>query len=215
MNRLRQLIIVFWGIMLPLAAIAGLTLLGIHFYEDHQNKKRERERVQLQASLTAKLAAATVASRDPERRWLVQWTRDPASGQNVARSAEVQSDGDVCTLQVEQRINGSRLTGIYCPGFKIDTFAGIEVKFDNRGKSDEMNVEQFSDSPDVFIKSYQPFHSRGLQYDEFLKRLTTGKTVALQMKFDVADWHWVSFSLRDAEPALIAIGAVQPAANKK
>lgn len=204
------LVVVFWRIFAPLAVIVVLAIGGFLVYDNNQNNKREREREQAERTLSDKLAAVINNAGHAELQWVVQNVRDPASGESIPRSASILSDGGVCTLQVEQRINGTRLAGIYCPGFKVDRYANIEVKFDNRPTSDEMQLEAFANVDDVYIPSSQRINSNRLQYDEFLRRLTNAKKVALQLKFDVVGHHWVTFSLTGARPALVAIGALQP-----
>lgn len=204
------LVVIFWRIFLPLALVAALALGGVLVYESNQSNKRERERVRAEQSLKDKLAAASSKGADVDREWIVQTMRDPASGADVPRSASVVGDSGICKIQVEQRINGARLTGIYCPGFKIDRYRDIEVKFDTRPTSDTMRLEQFSGGDDVYIPSNQYIHSNQLQYDEFLRRMTGAKKVALLVTFDVAGPHWITFSLRGAGPALLSIGAVRP-----
>jgi hypothetical protein len=204
------LVIIFWRIFVPIGVLGALALGTFLVYDNHQSNKRERERERAEQSLRDRLAAASTDAGNDGRHWLIEWARDPASGDHIPRSASILSDGSICTLQVEQRINGTRLAGVYCPGFKINRYHNIEVKFDNRTNSDSMALETFSGSEDVYIPSYQPAYRNHLQYDEFLRRMAGGKKVALYVKFDVAGHHWVTFSLAGAGPALIAIGALQP-----
>lgn len=204
------LVVVFWRIFAPLAVIAALALGGFLVYENNQSNKREREQVRAEQSLRDKLAAASSNTENTERQWVVQTVRDPASGESIPRSTSILSDGGICTLQVEQRINGTRLAGVYCPGFKIDRYDNIDVKFDNRPTSDAMGLETFSGGDDVFIPANQPTYSNHLRYDEFLRRMTSAKKVALRVKFHVTGNHWLTFSLTGAGPALLAIGALKP-----
>ena len=204
------LVVIFWRIFLPIGAIGGLALGAFLVYENIQNNKSERERARAEQSLRDRLAAASSDQGNAGRQWLIQKTRDPASGENVPRSASILSDGNICTLQVEQRINGARLAGIYCPGFKINRYDDIEVKFDNRSTSDSMALETFSGSDDVYIPLYQPTYRNHLPYEEFLRRMAGASKMAIRVKFDVAGHHWLTFSLTDAAPALVAIGALQP-----
>lgn len=81
---------------------------------------------------------------------------------------------------------------------------------DNRPTSDAMELKTFSGGDDVYISSYQPTYGNHLQYDEFPRRMTSAKKVAMRFKFDVAGQHWITFSLKGVGPALVAIGAVRP-----
>jgi hypothetical protein len=204
------LVVVFWRVFLPFAGLAALALGGYLIYDNNQSNKLERERMRSEEALKAKLAGASSNSGGIQREWVVQTMRDPASGESKPRFASILSDGDLCTLQVEQRIDKKQLAGIYCPGFKINSYDDVEVKFDNLPTSDSMKLEKFSDGSDVYIPSYQQTYRNHLQYDEFLRRVTSAKKVALNVKFDVAGRHWITFSLNGAGSTLMAIGAVQP-----
>jgi hypothetical protein len=77
------------------------------------------------------------------RQWEVSSETDPASGEEVPRYASVLSDDGLCRLQVEQRMNGTRLAGIYCSDLQISAERDIEVKFDNRSTSYHANRKLF------------------------------------------------------------------------
>ena len=134
---------------------------------------------------------------------------DPASGEPVPRIAMVTSDDGLCRLRVEERVTGRRLTLIFCSNLEINHFGDVNVKFDNRKTSDRMNLSISSDGDDVYIPSGQ-YLVGNLDYDEFLRRLTTANKVALQLKFGKgasiyltdADRHWIVFSLTGSQEML-------------
>ena len=203
------LVVIFWRIFLPLALVAVIAIGGVVIHENNQSNMRDRDRVRAEQSLRDKLEKVSNNGANVDRKWVVSTVRDPASGEDVPRLASVLADNGMCTLQVEHRIDGMDLTGIYCQGFKIDSFDNIEVKFDTRPTSDKMRLQKFSDGDGVYIPSDQYTYSSQLQYDEFLRRMTSAKKIALQVKFDAVGRHWIAFSLKGADAALLSIGAVK------
>src|SRR5262249_23754176 len=166
------LILVFWRIFLPLAVIAAV-LVGLWLlYTQQESKRSERERKLAAQTVRQRIANAKANAGNNVRQWEVLFETDPASGEKVPRYATILSDDGLCRLQIEERINRTRLTGIYCSGIKISAYGDIEVKFDNRLTSDTMRIERFSDCDDVFIPSHQYNYSGHLSYDELLRRMT-------------------------------------------
>ena len=220
------LIAVFWRILLPIALAIGILLLvgvgGLLLYQKNESDKYERNRMQAEKAAQEKIARASAAAQDRIAKariapdgidpvWKVSTEIDPASGSDVPRSASVMSDNGLCRLQIEQRINATRLAGLQCRGLKISPVSSIEVKFDNRPTSEEVRIEQFSNSDDVFIPSSPVTRGRHLPYDEFLQRMTSAKKLAVLLPFEGAGSHWVAFSLGGSGPALLKIGAIVPA----
>ena len=146
------LLAVFWRVFAPIVAFAvvGAVLLGIVLYFNSESNKREYERKQQaeresvareREATRAKLAQGNAKAATVQRQWEVRTVKDPASGAAVPRTATVISDNGLCTLSVEQRLDGTKLTGIYCNDLNIlvDKYDGeIELKFDNRATSDKM-----------------------------------------------------------------------------
>lgn len=220
------IVFIFWRIFLLLALIIGVGLGALFLYEEVNSNRNESKRVQAEkeiqekiaqanAMTRARIANAETSSKNVEREWEIWAQTDPASGLNVPRNASVLSDNGLCRLRVEQRIDASRLTGIYCPGIKLSTYSEIDVKFDNRTTSDKMKIEKFSDINDVYISANQSTYNRLLQYDEFLQRMTVAKKVALLLSVEGAGQHWFTFSLAGSGPALIKIGAIITGLNVK
>jgi|GEM_PF-6999060 len=202
------LVIKFWRIFLPLGLIAAAAIGVFLLYENQQTQERldaERRRLE-QKRLRVDGALNRAAKTDA--RWEVLFEVDPASGKNVPRSARVTSDGGLCHLQVEQRVNGTRLAGIYCDGLPLQnkySATTAEVKFDNRETSDSMALARFSDGDDSYIGSSQP--NGNLAYSELIERLATAKRVALLLNFEDVGQRWTTFSLLNADQALVSIGA--------
>jgi len=204
------LIIYFWRIFLPLGIVAAIglaILIGYFQMESNRNERNRKleEQAARERTIKAKegIAKAKDAGKDIVREWEVFSETDPASGKKVPRSASVLSDDGLCRLQIEKRINGTRLAGIYCPSLKISSYEKIEVKFDNRDTSDTMKIERFSNSDDVFISSYQSTYDRNLSYDEFLRRMTRATKIALLLDMKEVGKHWITFSLGGSGPALM------------
>jgi hypothetical protein len=209
------LVVIFWRVLIPVAVVAAIAIGLLVLYLKIDGDRREEKRIQVEQEVQAKIAKAQAAAREAiakgnatavERPWVVLTQTDPASGEEVPRSASVLSDNGLCRLQVEQRINKTRLTGIYCLGLKVSSHDDIEVKFDNRSTSDKVRVEKFSNGEDVYIPSNQ-YGSR-LQYDELLRRMPAAKKVAFLLTVEGAGQQWFTFSVLGSGPALTKIGAV-------
>jgi len=215
------LVVIFWRIFLPLGVIAAVVIALAFLYFKAQSDRDDEKRLQAERETQERIARAHAAVQQKiaksqrngasvEREWEVATEADPASGAQVPRVARVLSDDGLCRLQVEQRLNATRLAGVYCPGLKVATGSDVEVKFDNRPTSDKMRLERFSNSADAYIPSQQPTYGGLLSYDEFLLRMTTAKKVALLLNIEGAGEHWFAFSLEGSRPALIKIGAITP-----
>jgi hypothetical protein len=207
------LAIVFWRATLVLVAILCVGGLVLYLYvqgesEQYARAKADEARRARQTLAAAQQTISAAQQNQTPKEWTVSTERDPASGQAVPRSAHVLSDDGLCTLNVEQRINGARLTGVLCGRLKIDWTTDIDVKFDNRDTSDRMRLQTFSDGDGVYIPSEQFKYSGELEYKEFLRRLASTSKVALQINFTDAGEHWITFSLSKSREALGTIGAI-------
>ena len=218
------LVVVFWRVFAPIIALAvvGAVLLGIVLYFNSESNKREYERKQQaeresvareRESTRAKLAQGNAKAAVVQRQWEIRTEKDPASGASVPRTATVISDNSLCALSVEQRLDGTKLTGIYCDDLNIlvDKYDGeIELKFDNRATSDKMPLEVFSDSRSAYIPSSPVGSMRNaLPYGEFLRRMTEAKKVALSLHVAGIGQEWFVFSLDGCALALASIGAIE------
>ncbi len=204
------LVVTFRKIFIPLAAVMAVALGGYVLYDKADSDRTERARIRNEKKLSERVDNALRNQSSVSRDWKVQTERDPASGKNVPRSASVTADSDLCRLEVEQRINGTRLAGIYCADLPISYYSDIEVKFSNRLTSDKMKLQKFSNGVDVYISSDQYVYSGNLAFDVFLKRMEEADRLALLLTFEGSGPRWISFSLAEATPALITIGAIPP-----
>jgi hypothetical protein len=204
------LMIRFWRIFLPLGLIAGAALGLLWLSESRRSDAQAKAAQKLVEGKNLRIQRALNAEPKKGLKWELGSEIDPASGKEVQRTAAVSSENDLCRLQVEERVDGTRLAGIYCSELYLaNKYAAtaIEVKFDNRDKSDSMLVNRFSGANDSYISSRQ--YSDNLSYDEFIERLATANRVALYLNFEDIGNRWVAFSLLDADKALSAIGALK------
>lgn len=201
------LIVAYWRIFLPVALIAAACFAVVILYVSQDDNRSERRRKEAQEALWARIARAQATSGNVVRTWKVEFETDPAGGQKVPRYASVRSDDGLCRLQVEERIDRSRLTAIYCSGLKVTDFVDIQVKFDDRSTSDPMKIYRFSDGDAVYIPSDQ-YASRYLAYNEFLRRMGEAHKVSLRLNVEEAGPTWITFSLAGSAAALTGIGAL-------
>lgn len=192
----------FWRVSLPLIGIAALGIGGWLLYEKEQQDQRTAERERNKAMVAQKIRDAKADASDADRKWEMYTIDDPASGQPVPRLTRIQSNDGLCWLTVEKRINGSELTGLKCDLLEIPSYKNIEVKFDNYETSDTMRLENYSDSKDVYIHSNQYSYSQQLPYKVFIRRLTGGKAVSIQVQSSNAGTHWITFTLNGSSEAL-------------
>jgi len=197
--------IIYWRIFVPLALVGVVGIIYLFLYLQELGERRESERKLAEQTVQERITKAKATAGDVVREWKVQTETDPASGKEVPRYASVMSDDGLCRLQVNERMNRTRLTGLICSGLKISASKDIEVKFDNRSTSDLMGIQSFSNSEHVYISSYQ---SGSVSYDEFLRRIIGANKVSLLLTVKEAGQHWITFSLRGSSPALNKIGAL-------
>jgi len=200
------LIIIFWRIFIPIALLVAVGFGILLLYSWHESDRSERRRAEAEQATKKRIADALANPDTTSREWGIGVERDPASGEDVPRNASVVSDNGLCRLQVEERIDKTRLTGIYCEGLKLDPYQKVQVKFANRSTSDAMDIAQFSDGDDVYIRSRQ--YSSDLEYNEFMRRLSGAGKVSLRLNIKEAGEHWITFSLAGSGPALAKIGAL-------
>jgi hypothetical protein len=197
------LVIVFWRIFLPLAILAGLGIWVWITAENSEQERRARETQQAYINFS-NLVATSISDREDSKSWVNTYSNEPASGRLIATGAYIYSKDGQCRIQVELRINGSKLTDLFCRNVKISEYDDIEVKFDNYQFSDTMDLEGYSDSEQVYIPSYQPSYDNHLSYDEFLNRLTSSSNVAIKIPLDSG--VWVAFTLNGSTEALGQLG---------
>lgn len=169
--------------------IFGLIFGGFMFYEQKLKKDKQEAIQQIERII---ISAQEKSLSSNNEKWVINGKRNPASGKNIARFASIQSDDGLCSLRVEQRIDGDELTSMHCEKFIIDPRTDINVIFDLNKDMYTMNIESFSDSDNVYIPSsqrvynshfgrYEANNSYYLSYKDFIKGLLTSNVVAVKI----------------------------------
>ena len=152
--------------------------------------RKERKREIAALEFRKKITAAQQNATPDGKEWVVYGEVDPASNKNIARTASIMSNDGLCYLTVQKRLNGNELTGLDCPGIKINKYRKIYVKFDTTEISEEMELKNYSDSDGVYIPSYQ--FSLNMSYKNFINGLAASNAVAI--KVPSSEYFWVRFS---------------------
>lgn len=187
-----------------LLIISALGVGGYYFYEENQREIKAKLKAEETELRKRTIEAARSTATAEGKQWLLNLESDPASGEDIARRASIISNDGLCRMQVEERLNGTKLTGIYCSQFVINKYDGVEVKFDFLETSSGMPLETFSDGADVYIPSSSRSYSKENSYEVFINRLKTGKAVALKTK--AFEGYWVTFTLKDADVTISTLG---------
>lgn len=201
------IVVLFWRIFLPIIAVVAVVIGGWLMYEYNEDQREETERKKNRASVAQQIADAKENASDVDREWAIFTIDDPASGEPVPRLARIQSNDGLCYLTLEKRINGSELAGLSCSLLNISKYKDVQVKFDNYSTSDKMDLEGYSDSDGLYIRKSQSKYSGYLQYEEFIRRMSSGKAVSIQIQTSNAGTHWITFSLNGSTEAISAIYA--------
>lgn len=183
-----------------LLIISTIAIGGYYIYEEYKQQKIAEESELRKRDIEASRSTATAEGKQ----WRLHLETDPASGEKIARRASVISNDGLCRLQVEERLNGTKLTGVFCRQFRIERYKGVEVKFGYLETSNTMPLETFSNSDDVYIPSSSYKYDKENNYDAFINRLKTGEAVAL--KTEAFEGYWVKFTLKDAAISLSNLG---------
>jgi hypothetical protein len=194
-----------WAVIgvVGLAAIIGAFVYN-NSYQSDQRREVAKEKAKERAKRIVQ-AKATATSKD--KSWTVYVEPDPASSIKIARTASIVSNDGLCTLSVQHRLNGSRLTGLKCPDFKISEYDDLEVKFDTMQSSYRLPLKSYSDSSDVFIPSSDYSQKSGF-YNTFLDRMKRGKAMAIKVK--EFQNNWVTFTLKNAKETISILGKPFP-----
>lgn len=219
------LVVVFWRIFLPLALVVGAIGIGVFLVSHHSQTAREEARRIESSAKQGRIAKAKNAATSEGKSWEVRFRMDPASGEKIARASQVYSNDSLCRLHVEQRLNGVKLTSIFCREYTIDaeTYTGtnIEVKFSGADTSQRMEIRQFTDSDDAYIPEEQG--SGRMSYADFIAGLKTNKAVAIRLPIDDytsgKTWAdaipvWMTFSLEGSRVAIDALGKKEAEAQR-
>lgn len=201
------IIIYLWRVSLSLALFAGIVIGIIAVITQYNNENDALLKEERELALQLKIENSQVSATSENKLWRVGYEIDPASGNKIACSAYISSNDGLCELIVENMLNGTKLTGLYCRDFKIPDYKDIEVKFDNLSTSDKMNLESYKYNEDVYIPSTQSSFSEHLDYNKFIERLKTSNSVAI--KISTPDEIWVTFSLKGASDSLNKLGTNQ------
>lgn len=200
------LCLVFWRVGLPILGIAAILLFAWTQREQVPDQERLQERAADAARLRATIAAAQREAQP--RQWRIRTQEDPGSGESVPRSAVVRSDDGLCELQVQERITGGRLTSISCTELDIINSPDLYLNFGTGNTSEKMALSTPARERSAYIRSSQSPYGEYLQYDEFLRRMSTESKVSLRLRFRYVGGHWIRFSLNGSTDALGAIGAL-------
>ena len=180
--------------------VVGAAILYFSLEEKNEKANREKE----EAGLRKFISIAQNKDSLKNNRWKVVYYKDPASNKLIARSAYVESNDGICKLRVEKRLDGTKLSGIVCPGAKLFSHGDVELKFDGDATSKRMEIRKFSNSDEVYIPSSQSPYSGYLSYIKFIKSLTTNKAVAIESS--VLDGIWIVFQLKGSTKVIRDLG---------
>ncbi len=205
------LIVVFWRVFLPIAVIA---FLGVGLFSWNMEYQQEQEIIQAEKQkkqLKSKIADAQKNASAEGKEWEIFFEKDPATDAKVARTASIVSNDGLCYLSVQERLNGARLTGIDCWGIKLNSYENIDVKFDSDKFSTSMRLEKYSDGEGVYIPSFQYEYSRQLNYEDFISRIKTSKSLAINIPAE--EPFWTAFSLKNAAETVEKLGTQKNSEN--
>ncbi len=133
------------------AILYGVAFIGFMLRESYLEKDRDRA---LQ-DLNLKIATA---QDEPfaDSEWKVLASDDPASGKKIGTATFVSSNGGLCSMSVEHRIGGERLTIFYCEfEFRNTPFppTDISIKFSNNSNVYTMKRRAFEGTHSYFTAS--------------------------------------------------------------
>lgn len=147
--------------------------------------------------------------------WAVRYIDDPASGEPVPRYAFVYSQNRLFLLQVELRLDGSKLVAFYSQDdFVAFDFIGYNktliIKFDGWETSRKINVSNFNTGGGIYIsesRSNSGYNSN-VGFDRIVRSLANQNTLAIQAKLKHLGAEWIKFPLTGSRAALEEIGMI-------
>ena len=199
----------FWRASLPIVVVLGLAIGGYLLYMHKQEAATERSEQTAAEALQEMVVEAQKSATAKGKAWQLIAKKDPASGRMIARGASKQSDDGLCLLQIEQRLDGTEVTELRCPGISISEYEDINVKFDTSAVSQSMNLESYGDSEEVYITEYQPTYKRHMPYDQFTRGLTRAGAVSIEIP--AIHKFWTRFTLTGSTEAISQLGKEMPA----
>ncbi len=193
------------------AVVFVLVLLGAggyRLYEKNEQENLEKKIAQeRQEKIKTKLQERQLEiyrAKERNAEWIFWGEVDPASGKKIARTASITSEDGLCELTVQKRINGSQLTGLDCIGVTIPPNEDVNINFDTQNFSRTMDIDNYTDSDDVYIRSYQSDYLGHMSYESFTTGLLANNKVAIKIPID--DSFWAHFTLNRSSNAINSLG---------
>jgi hypothetical protein len=185
------------------AILYGVAFIGFMLQESYLKKDRDRALQDLKLKIEATQGDSIVDE------WEVLGSDDPASGKKIGRYTNIRSNNGLCSMSVEHRIDGTKLTGFRCD-FNFDVplmnSGFTSIKFDNDRNIQTMNYSAFKNSHDKFnlsgtsaayfspelrLKNTGEFshfkpeylfkNTHAFGYKDFISGLISANTVAIQI----------------------------------
>ena len=204
--------------LLVLAVGSIILLAGLDFWEQYQREQEKERREQAEEREKARvegivLAAQVIDNQSKTRDIIGNTQPDPASGAQIVRGVKIYSEDGLCNIDVELRLDGTALTGIYCSNINLNPRDDLWVKFDTDDVSMAVDLDSFSDSEDVYITGSYSF-----AYSAFVNKLRCSNSLAL--KIPAAYSFWTRFDLSGTSTPIGQLGKGRdfkpnPCENKK
>lgn len=213
------IVAVFWRVLLPVAllGVGAVVVIGMLLYWNGQSEEREREmqRAAAQAEIAKVRKRMRESEGTPENYWRVRTDEDPASGESVPRFAYVYSNDGLFLLQVESRLNGTKLIAFYSQREAVN-FARygygetLTIKFDGWDTSRRAEVNRFNNGDDIFIsESGSSYAYRStVDFGTLIQSLAGQNTLAIHAKLENLGQEWITFPLTGSRTALVEIGMI-------
>ena len=228
---LKKIIKLIITVLIIGAILYGVAFIGFILQESYLKNDRDKALQDLKLKIETAQAEPFVESE-----WKVSTSADPASGKKIVTGVSTFSNGDLCSMTVERRIDRDRLTSFYC-SFEFYHASilpePINMKFDNDPNIYKMVQKAFKGNNKFFMASsiyVSPDKGGGnaFRYDSFINRLTSAKTLAIQIQPTVdhdyyefynyatgtpnssshlyLDPVWIRFPLKGAREAIAKLG---------
>ena len=183
--------------LLVLAVGSAILLVGLVFWDEYQREQaKEREKARVEGIV---LSAQAIDNQSKTRDIIGKTEPDPASGTQIVRSVKIYSEDGLCNINIELRLDGTALTGIYCSNININPRDDLWVKFDTDDVSMAVDLDSFTDSEDVYIEDGYPF-----KYSAFVQKLRCSNSLAL--KIPAAYSFWTRFHLSGTSTPIGQLG---------
>lgn len=207
------IVVKWWKIFLPLGLVSGAILAGIFYWENFQAQERIDAEAKKKKELSLEINKARHNSTPKGKEWVAHLKPNPSTGEMFIRSGSILSDDGLCTLTVEERINGSRLSSLSCPKLELNAYEDIWVQFDGETQSRRMDVNEWSNKDysektrSFYIPSIQSeYQTNTLSYNAFIQLLKTKKVVAIRIGLRDIDDLWFRFQLKGSTTVINHLG---------